>query len=72
MSAAPSPATGVGAAKPHQTQQSKETSPGSSLPCGQQTPTAPRDSQPPVQLDGSTTGQIIPTNNSPAHSQFTP
>ena len=30
------------------------------------------DSQPPVQPDGSTTGQGIPTNNSPVHSQFTP
>ena len=68
--AAPSPGTGT--AKPHQTQQSQETSPGSSLPCGQGTPTAPTDSQPPVQPDGSTTGQGIPTNNSPAHSQFTP
>ena len=68
--AAPSPATGT--AKPHQTQQSQETSPGSSLPCGQGTPTAPTDSQPPVQPDGSTTSQGIPTNNSPVHSQFTP
>ena len=40
--AAPSPATGT--AKPHQTQQSQKTSPGSSLPCGQGTPTAPTDS----------------------------
>ena len=70
MPAAPSPATGTN--KPHQTQQSQETSPGSSLPCGQGTPTAPTDSQPPVQPDGSTTGQGIPTNNSPAHSHFTP
>ena len=38
----------------------------------QGTPTAPTDSQPPVQPDGSTTSQGIPTNNSPAHSQFTP
>ena len=49
--------TGVGAAKPHQTQQSQETSPGSSLQCEQGTPTAPTDSQTPVQPDGSTTGQ---------------
>ena len=68
--AAPSPATGT--AKLHQTQQSQETSPGSSLPYGQGTPTAPADSQSPVQPDGSTTSQGIPTNNSPAHSQFTP
>ena len=72
MPAAPSPATRVGAAKPHQTQQSQETSPGSSLPCGQGTPTAPTDSQTPVQPDGSTTGQGIPTNDSPVHSHFTP
>ena len=43
--AAPSPATGGVAAKPFNAQQSKETSPGSSLPCGQGTPTAPTDSQ---------------------------
>ena len=72
MPAAPSPATGIGAAKPHQTQQSQETSPGSSLQCGLGTPIAPTDSQTPVQPDGSTTCQGIPTNNSPAHSQFTP
>ena len=70
--AAPSPATGKGAAKPPQTQQSQETSPGSSLQCGQGTPTTPTDSQTPVQLDGSTTCQGIPTNNSPAYSQLTP
>ena len=68
--AAPSPATVT--AKLHQTQQSQETSPGSSLTCGQGTPTAPTDSQPPVQPDGSTNSQGIPTNNSPVHSQFTP
>ena len=72
MPAAPSPATGVGAAKLQQTQQSQETSPDSSLPCGQGTLTATTDSQPPGQPDGSTTSQGIPTNNSPAHSQFTP
>ena len=44
MPAAPSPATGT--AKPHQTQQSQESSPGSSLPCGQGTPSATSDSQP--------------------------
>ena len=69
---ASSPATGIGAAKPHQTQQSQETSPGSSLQCGQGTPSAPTDSQTPVQPNGSTTCQGIPTNNSPVHSQFTP
>ena len=72
MPAVPSPATGVVVAQPPQTEQSQETSPGSSLQCGQGTPTAPTDSQTPVQLDGSTTCQGIPTNNSPAHSQFTP
>ena len=70
MLAAPSPAPGT--AKPHQTQQSQESSPGSSLPCGQGTSTATSASQPPVQPDGSTTSQSIPTKNSPAHSQFTP
>ena len=62
----------TGTSKPHQTQQSQETSPGSSLPCGQGTPTATSDLHPPVQPDGSTTSQGIPTKNSPAHSQFTP
>ena len=70
MPAAPSPATGT--AKPHQTQQSQKTSPGSSLPCGQGTTTAPTDTQAPAQPDGNTTGQVVPTNNSPVHSQFTP
>ena len=41
--AAPSPATGGVAAKPVHKQQSKETSPGSSLPCGQGTPTTPKN-----------------------------
>ena len=68
--AAPSPATGT--AMPHQTQHCQESSPGSSLPYGQRTPTATSHSQPPVQPDGSTSGQGIPTKNSPAHSQFTP
>ena len=70
MPAAPSPATGT--AKPHQTQQSQESLPGSSLPCGQRTPTATSNSQPPAQPDGSTSSQDIPTKNSPMHSQFTP
>ena len=70
MPAAPSPATGT--AKPLQTQQSQKTSPGSSLLCIQGTTTATSDSQSPVQPDGSTTSQGIPTNNSPVHSQFTP
>ena len=57
---------------PHQTQQSQGTSPSSLLPCGKGTPTATSDSQPPVQPDGSTTGQGIPTNKSSAQSQLTP
>ena len=69
MPTAPSPATEK--AKPHQTQQSQESSPGSSLPCGQGTPTA-TSSQPPAQSDGSTSSQDIPTKISPVHSQFTP
>ena len=72
MPAAPLPATGVVVATPPQAQQSQKTSPGSSLQCGQGTPTAPTDSQTPVQLDGSTTCQGTPTNNLPVHSQFTP
>ena len=68
MLAAPSPATGVVAAQPPQTQQGQETSPGSSLQCGQGTPTVPTDSQTPGQLDGSTICQGIPTNNLPAHN----
>ena len=68
MPAAPSPATGT--AKPYQTQQSQESSPGSSLPCGQGTPTA-TSSQPPAQPDGNTFSQGICTKNSPAHSQLT-
>ena len=70
--AAPSPATRIVAAKPPQTQQSQETSSGSSLQCEQGTLTAPTDSQTPVQTDGSTTCQGIPTNNAPVHSWFTP
>ena len=34
-------------------------------------PTALTDSQTPVQLDGKTTHQGTPTNNLPAHPQFT-
>ena len=67
--AAPSPATGT--AKPHQTQQSQESLPGSSLPCGQGTPTA-TSSQPPAQPDGSTSSLYTPTKNSPMNSHFTP
>ena len=70
MPAAPSPATGT--AKPHQTQQSQESSPGSSLPCGQGTPTATSNSQPPAQPDGSTSSQGVPTKCSSMPSQFTP
>ena len=57
---------------PHQTQQSQESSPGSSLPCRQGTPTATSNLQSPAQPDGSTSSQDIPTKNSPMHSQFTP
>ena len=53
MPAAPASATGT--AKPHQTQQSPEPSPGSSLLCGQGKPTAATDLQPPAQPGGSTT-----------------
>ena len=66
---APSPATEEVAAKPFHAQQSKETSPGSLLQCGQGTPTAPTDSQTPVQPDSNTTHQGTPTNNLPAQMQ---
>ena len=46
--AAPSPATGGVAAKPVHEQPSKETFPGSLLPCGQGTPTAPTNSHIPA------------------------
>ena len=67
MSAAPSPATGT--AKPHQTQQSQESSPGSSLPCGQGTLPAASNSQPPAQPDGSTSSQGIPTKATSTYNQ---
>ena len=60
MPAAPSPATRT--AKPQQTQQSQESSPGSSLPCGQGMSTD-TSSQSPVQPNGSTSSQNIPTKN---------
>ena len=69
--AAPSPATGEVASKSLQAQQSKKTSQGSALQCGQGTSTAPTDSQTPVQPDGNTTNQGTPTNNLPVHPQFT-
>ena len=52
--AAPSPA--MEKAKPHQTPQNQESLPGSSIPCGQRTPTA-TSSQPPAQSDDSTSSQ---------------
>ena len=68
MLAAPSPATGT--AKPHQTQQAQESSPGSSLPCRRGIPTA-TPLQSPAQPGGSTSSKDIPTKNSPMHSQLT-
>ena len=65
--AAPSPVTGGIAAKPFHEQQSKETSPGSSLPCGQGTPIAPTDSQIPAHPDNNTTAQGTSPNNLQAH-----
>ena len=64
-----SPATGGVAAKPFHEQQSKETSPGSSLPCGQGTPTAPTDSQIPAHPDNNTTSPGKSPNNLQAHMQ---
>ena len=55
-----------------QEQLSQESSPDSSEPCGQGTPTATSNSQPPAQPHGSTSSQGIPTKSSPMHSQFTP
>ena len=54
MPAAPPPATEE--AKPPQTPQSQESFPGSSIPCGQGTPTA-TSLQPPGQSDDSTSSQ---------------
>ena len=67
--AVPSAVTGKVAAKPFHAQQNKETSPGSSLPCGQGTPTALTDSQIPAQPDNNTTPQGTSANNLQAHMQ---
>ena len=67
--AAPSPVTGGVAAKPFHEQQSKETSPGSSLLCGQGTSTAPTDSQIPAHPDNNTIPQGTSPNNLQANSQ---
>ena len=67
--AAPSPATGGVAAKPVHEQQSKETSSGSSLPCGQGTPTAPSDSQISAYPGNNTMPQGTFPNNLQAHMQ---
>ena len=67
--AAPSPAAGEVATKPFHAQQNKKTSPSSSLQCGRGTPTAPTDSQTPVQLEGNSTHQGTHKNNLPAQTQ---
>ena len=67
--AASSPAAGEAAAKPFHAQLSKEASPGSSLQCGQGTPTAPPDSQIPAQLDSNTSPQGTSANTLQAHTQ---
>ena len=64
--AAPSPATEGVAAKPFQEQQSKETSPGSSL---QGTPTAPTNPQIPAHPGNNTMPQGTSPNNLQAHMQ---
>ena len=66
---APSPTTGGVVAKPVHKQQSKETSPGSSLPCGQGTPTAPTNSQIPAHQGNNTTPQGTLLTNLQAHMQ---
>ena len=68
-SAAPSPTTGGVAANPVHEQQSKETSPGSSLPCGQGTPTTPTSSQIQAPQGNNTTPQGACLNNLQAHTQ---
>ena len=67
--AALSPATGGVAANLVHEQQSKENSPGSSLPCGQGTPTAPTNSQIPAPPGNNTTPQGTSLNNLQAHTQ---
>ena len=67
--AAPSHVTGGVAAKPFHEKQSKETSPGSSLPCEQGTPTVPTHSQIPTHPDNNTTPQGSSPNNLQAHTQ---
>ena len=67
--AAPSLVTRGVAAKPFHEQQSKETSPGSSLPCGQRAPTAPTGSQIPAHPDNNITPQGTSPNNLQAHMQ---
>ena len=65
--AAQSPTTGGVAANPVDEEQSKETSPGSSLPCGQGTPTTPASSQISAPQGDNTTPQGTSLNNSQAY-----
>ena len=67
--AAPLLATRGVAAKPVHEQQSKETSPGSSLPCGQGTPTAPTNLQIPAPPGNNTMPQGTSLNILQAHTQ---
>ena len=67
--AAPSLATGGVAAKPVHEKLSKETSPNSSRPCGQGTPTTPTNSQVPAQPGNEITSQGTPPNNLQAPMQ---
>ena len=55
--------------QPFHAQQSKETSTGISLPCGQGTPTTPTDSQIPAQPDSNTNPQGTSANNLQVHTQ---
>ena len=66
----PSPVTGEVAAKPVHKQQGKETSTGSSLPCGQETQTAPTNSQIPAPPGNNTTPQGTSLNNLQVHMQL--
>ena len=64
---APSSATGGVAANPVHEQQSKKTSPGSLLPCGQGTPTAPASSWISAPQGNTTMPQSTSLNNSQAY-----
>ena len=67
--AAPSPAPGGVAANSVDEQESNGTSPGSSLPCGQGTPTAPASSTNSTSQDNNTKPKGTYPNNSQTYTQ---